>query len=68
MYLARRRLNHDGIFQAVSFRKKPSGRTGLKAGGYFLSLAACQAFESHFNDQVSRRLQTDLDGMRICER
>ncbi len=38
MYLARRRHVQDGIFQATTFLQKPTGRSGLKAGGYFLSL------------------------------
>ena len=38
MYLARRRSAHSGIFQATAFRSKPPGRTGLKAGGYFLTM------------------------------
>ena len=41
MYLARRH-GHDGIFQAASFRHKPTGRrSGLKSGGYFLTLEVC---------------------------
>jgi hypothetical protein len=38
MYLARRRSAMSGIYQATAFRAKPPGRTGLKAGGYFLTL------------------------------
>lgn len=48
MYLARRRSAASGIFQATSFRAKPPGRTGLKAGGYFLTMDACVEFEHHF--------------------
>ena len=48
MYLARRKSTGGGIYQATSFLHKPSGRVGLKAGGYFLSLAACREFEAHF--------------------
>jgi hypothetical protein len=46
MWMARRRHDTDGVFQATSFEHKPagSGRTGLQAGGYFVSLAACQKF------------------------
>lgn len=32
MYLARRRLVLDGIYQAVAFHHKPAGKTGLKIG------------------------------------
>ncbi len=55
MYLARRRNVQDGIFQATGFQRKPAGRTGLKAGGYFLSLVACKAFEQHFREQSRKR-------------
>ena len=53
MYLSRRRLQTPlsgnlGIYQATGFKGKPPGRTGLKCGGYFLSLRACHEFESHF--------------------
>jgi hypothetical protein len=55
MYLARRRNVQDGIFQATTFRRKPPGRTGLKAGGYFLTLEACKGFEEHFRQQAKKR-------------
>ena len=48
MYLARRKTGGGGIYQATGFLHKPPGRVGLKAGGYFLSLAACREFEQHF--------------------
>lgn len=55
MYLARRRNGSDGIFQASRFKTKPSGRTGLKSGGYFVSFAVCKAFEAHYKQQVHRK-------------
>jgi len=55
MYLARRRNGSEGIFQATRFKTKPSGRTGLKSGGYFISFAACKAFESHYKQQGNRK-------------
>ena len=48
MYLSRRRLHSGGIYQATGFRSKPAGRTGLKCGGYFLTIEACKEFENHF--------------------
>ena len=48
MYLSRRRLVGGGIYQATGFRCKPPGRTGLKCGGYFLTIEACKEFENHF--------------------
>ena len=48
MYLSRRRLSGGGIYQATGFRCKPPGRTGLKCGGYFLTIEACKEFENHF--------------------
>ena len=48
MYLSRRRLVGGGIYQATGFRCKPPGRTGLKCGGYFLTIDACKEFENHF--------------------
>jgi hypothetical protein len=38
MYLARRREFQDDIYQATNFRRKPIGASGLKSGGYFISL------------------------------
>ena len=55
MYLARRRHCESGLWQSVGFRHKPSGRTGLKAGGYFLSQEICESFQFHFQKQVGRR-------------
>ena len=55
MYLARRRQASDGLYQATNFLFKPMGRTGLKSGGYFLSLEMCKAFERHFIKQTSRK-------------
>jgi hypothetical protein len=46
--VARRRSLGSGIYQATAFRFKPAGRSGLKCGGYFLSLEACKDFEEHF--------------------
>lgn len=48
MYLARRKSASVGIYQATAFRAKPAGRNGLKSGGYFLTLQACQDFQQHF--------------------
>ena len=49
MYLSRRRLHSGGgIYQATGFQCKPAGRTGLKCGGYFLTIDACKEFENHF--------------------
>jgi hypothetical protein len=39
MYFARHRGIDTGIFQATAFQLKPVGRTGLKCGGYFVSLS-----------------------------
>ena len=55
MYLARRRHCESGLWQSVGFRFKPSGRTGLKAGGYFLSQEICESFQWHFMKQVGRK-------------
>jgi hypothetical protein len=51
MYLSRRRDRSDGIYQATAFENKPHGRTGLKAGSYFLTLDACKSFDEHFTRQ-----------------
>ena len=48
MYLARRRTVMDGIYQATEFTHKPAGKTGLKVGGYFVTVEACRDFESHY--------------------
>ena len=58
MYLARRKTSGGGIYQAVGFLHKPSGRVGLKAGGYFLSLAACREFEAHFAPTALSEVRT----------
>lgn len=44
MYLARQRSAEAGVFQAASFSEKARGCPGLKRGGYFVSLHACQAY------------------------
>jgi hypothetical protein len=48
MYLARRRDFQDDIYQATIFRRKPIGATGLKSGGYFITLDGCKKYEEHF--------------------
>jgi len=55
MYLARRRTVFPGIYQATEFLCKPVGRTGLKVGGYFLTLDACADFERHNNEHRGKR-------------
>ena len=49
MYLVRRRHQQyvDGLYQALSFQSKPIGRTGLKSGGYFVSIEVCREFEEY---------------------
>lgn len=49
MYLVRRRHQQyvTGLYQATSFQSKPPGRTGLKAGGYFVSKQVCHEFEQY---------------------
>eukprot|EP00475_Leptophrys_vorax_P043547 TRINITY_DN8408_c0_g1_i1.p1 TRINITY_DN8408_c0_g1~~TRINITY_DN8408_c0_g1_i1.p1 ORF type:complete len:813 (+),score=182.54 TRINITY_DN8408_c0_g1_i1:54-2492(+) len=54
MYLARRREFQDDIYQATVLRRKPMGATGLKAGGYFISLNACKKYEEHFSGGRSK--------------
>lgn len=54
MYLQRRRHNSEGLYQATGFRSKPHGRTGLKSGGYFLSMEVCIGFEKHWHKQAAR--------------
>ena len=78
MYLARRKTGGGGIYQASGFLHKPSGRVGLKAGGYFLSVAACREFELHFTPgaqgvgetsdaSVSDHSSVDMDGVQPHE-
>jgi len=49
MYLVRRRHVEyvQGLFQASSFLCKPRGSSGLKAGGYFVSMELCKEFEEY---------------------
>lgn len=51
MYLVRRRhQGHvQGLYQATAFQSKPAGRTGLKAGGYFVSMDLCLQFEAYMS-------------------
>jgi hypothetical protein len=55
MYLARRRTVLPGIYQATDFGSKPAGRAGLKIGGYFLTLEACEQFEQHFWEHQGKK-------------
>lgn len=55
MYLARRRTVFDGIYQATEFANKPAGKTGLKIGGYFLTLDACADFERHYWEHKQKK-------------
>lgn len=48
MYLKRKKLECDGIYQATAYREKRSGTHGLKAGGYFIS------------EQVSRMMEVEF--------
>ena len=47
MYLSRHRYTDGGIYEASMFLHKPSGRSGLKVGGYFVSEDACSRFEHY---------------------
>jgi hypothetical protein len=55
MYLSRRRNSEEGLYQASGFLYKPPGRSGLKSGGYFLSMEVCQGFEEHYCRQSHRQ-------------
>jgi hypothetical protein len=49
MWLARRRQQQDGIYQATGFLLKPAGKTGLKTGGYFLTLEVVSLFPTPYS-------------------
>jgi hypothetical protein len=53
MYLARRREFQDDIYQATLFKRKPIGATGLKSGGYFITLDGCKNYQEDF-EKVSK--------------
>lgn len=62
MYLARRRTVFDGIYQATEFANKPNGKTGLKIGGYFLTLDACLDFERHYWEHKGKSSRNPTQG------
>ena len=61
MYLARQRSAANGIFQATNFVLKPRGVAGLKAGGYFLSIDACERYEARMKE-LREKENTRLNG------
>jgi hypothetical protein len=48
MYIRRRKAKIDGVYQATSFENKPPNSSGLRTGGYFLSLEACQKIKQFY--------------------
>jgi len=43
-----------GLYQATGFTRKPRGRIGLKAGGYFITMEVCQHFQSYWMKQLAK--------------
>ncbi len=70
MYLKRKIQYSKGIFQATKFKFKQLKTTGLKAGGYFLTLEACEEFEKFYKNKIRKRKiekikQIDLQSKRV---
>lgn len=60
MYLARQRGSEAGIFQALSFSRKLRGCPGLKRGGYFVSILACEIYLERCKMLTHRKLLTPV--------
>jgi hypothetical protein len=58
MYLKGQRSAETGVFQAMSFRKKPRSCSGFKQGGYFVSLYAAQQYLLRSEELVQRKTIT----------
>jgi len=43
-----------GLYQATGFTRKPRGRIGLKAGGYFITMEVCQHFQTYWMKQLAK--------------
>jgi len=54
MYLSRRKGHIPGIYQASSFLHKGSPRNKLKSGCYFVSLAVCELYQAHLQQQQKK--------------
>jgi hypothetical protein len=67
MYLARRRFEISGIYQATVFSNKPNGRSGLKHGGYFLSEAALQDCWKYFKPRMNKKSKKFKKQLQIME-
>lgn len=65
MYLQRRRHVTGGLYQSTGFTNKIQGRTGLKSGGYFLSMDVCESFANHWMKQAARheKNESNKDGI-----
>jgi hypothetical protein len=60
MLLKRKKFETDGLFQSIGYKFKPEGSLGLKAGGYFVSIEACQMIEEEFNGHASSELLREI--------
>jgi hypothetical protein len=63
MYIRRRKNNIDGVFQASSFVNKPPNSSGLRVGGYFLSLEVCQTMKNFYDSKILRPKQKTEDSV-----
>jgi len=43
-----------GLYQATGFTRKPRGRIGLKAVGYFITMEVCEHFQTYWMKQLAK--------------
>jgi hypothetical protein len=54
MFVKRRKNKIEGIYQAICFSSKPPNSTGLRSGGYFISLQTCRSIQEHYSSRTSK--------------
>jgi hypothetical protein len=66
MFVRRRKGAIKGIYQATCFTNKPPNSSGLRTGGYFVSLEACNTIQTHYasksNSNERRRRKPSSQG------
>jgi hypothetical protein len=55
MYIKRNDKHREGVFQATSFINKSVNSPGLRAGGYFISMAVCLDIMKYYSRKEYRK-------------
>jgi hypothetical protein len=62
MFIRRRKEELEGVYQATCLENKPDNSSGLRTGGYFISLEVCMAIKSFYKSK-SKSARTRVKGL-----